>query len=168
MTTTTRTPAIEATINEQIITLAFSDGRTLTIDAATLSPDIQEAAIMHGLKQKLVDGAAIARNPDTGRSATIDDKYNAVKEILDRISGENGTWNKVRGDGTGASGGGLLLSALMRLTGKSKTAIEEFLAGKSKEEKAALRDNEKVAAIMAELRAAKNKINSDDLLGELL
>lgn len=166
-TTPTRTPVIDATVDGTILTLAFSNSEVLTINADSLSDEIRTAAMMHGLKQKLVDAAAIARNPDTGRSATPDDKYNAVREVYDRITQSDGTWNKGRtGEGSGA-GNGLLLSALMELRGLPREKVEAYLADKTKEQKAALRDNAKVAPIIARLKAARSKVNSDDLLGEL-
>ena len=94
-----------------------------------------------------------------------------MREVYDRITaiGDAATWNKVREAGTGGgAGSGILLRALMQLTGKTKEAIEQFLDGKTKEEKAALRSNPKVAAIIAELQRAKvAEIDTDSLLDEL-
>jgi len=166
--------AVSATISGPILTLAFSNGQKLTVDANALSPEIQQAAMMHGLKQKLIDAAAIARDPDTGRTATIEDKYNAVHEVYVRITATDGsTWNKARGNGEGASSakGGLLVRAMMRLTSKSRDAIIAFLDGKSKEELAALRKNPRVAEIIAQLQleqANTNGVDSDKLLDALM
>ena len=43
---------------------------TLTMQLRDLSDAMVEQAALHGLKQKIVDAAALSRNPDTGRSAT--------------------------------------------------------------------------------------------------
>lgn len=165
-----RKAAITAEINGTVLTLDFANGRTIMVDASQLDSTIREAAIMHGLKQKLVDAAAISRAPDTGRSATIDDKYRAVLETADRIRGDNPTWNKVRGDGTVTSGDNLLIRALLRITGKTREALEAYLAGKSKEEKAALRKNAKVAAVILEIQAeeAAKRVDTDSMLDDLL
>jgi hypothetical protein len=174
-TTTTpaaRVPAITADIFGTVLTLTFSDGRTLTVDAATLSDEIRRAAMMHGLKQKLVDGAAIARNPETGRSATLEDKFQAVKEIFDRITDPSApAWNKGRSAGEGDGGNTLLLRALCKMSGKSPTVMAAALEAKTKEEKKALRANPKVAAVIAELQAerlAQQGIDGEALLDELL
>ena len=151
---TTRTPAIDATTdtNALTVTLAFSNGETLVIDATTLSSDIQAQATLHGLKQKLVDAAAISRNPDTGRTASVDDKYNAVKEVYDRLL--SGQWNKIRDGGTG--NGGLLFRAMcIAYPAKTAEAIREYLATKSPAQHAEMRKTEKLAAIIATLRTAK-------------
>ena len=147
--------------------LAFANGKNLTIQLRDLSPELLEQAALHGLKQKLVDAAAISRNPDTGRAASIDDKYEAVRTVFDRLL--SGSWNAVREGGSGASGG-LLFRALCRMYEGRKTAedIKEFLEGKSDAEKAALRKNPKIAAIIDTLRAEKGDGgNSEELLAEL-
>lgn len=148
--------------------LTFANGQTLVLQVGDLSPAVLAQALMHGLKQKLVDAAAISRNPDTGRSASIADKYEAVKEVYDRLL--SGQWNKTR-EGGGATGG-LLFRALCRMYDGKKTpeALREFLDGKTDAEKAALRKNTKVAAIIETIRAESAKtdgVDADGLLDEL-
>jgi len=167
MNTSNQKTAIKATIEGQTLTLSFAHGEILRVYADTLIPSILDQAVMHGLKQKLVDAAAISRNPDTGMSATIADKYDAVKTVFDRLMA--GEWNAVRVGG--GNSGGLLYRALVRLYGERKTAdqLKEYLAGKSDAEKAALRKNPKIAAIIAEIQAenADDSIDSDELLAGL-
>ena len=145
--------------------LTFSNGRTIVVQVGDLPASIIGDALMHGLKQKLVDAAAMSRNPDTGRAASIDDKYNAVAEVADRLM--VGQWNKVR---EGGATGTLLFRALCQLYEgkKDPDAIQAYLDGKTDAEKAALKKNPKVAAIIIELQAAKaGDIDTDELLGEL-
>ena len=97
------------------LVLAFANGKELSLTAGMLSNEIMEYAIWHGIKQKLVDAAAISRNTETGRPATIEDKFNAVKVVFDRITSADGTWNAVREGGGGATGG-LLLRALCNVS----------------------------------------------------
>lgn len=163
-TAQTNKAAITADIVEGKLHLSFSHGEALVLDPSTLSEVIQCDAILHGLKQKLVDAAAIARNTDTGRSATIQDKYDAVKEVFDRITSKDGTWNKVRGgEGTG-NGTGILVRALMQLKSKTRAEIEAFLEPLNKDQKSALRQNPKVAAVIVSLQAQNSKIDTDSLL----
>ena len=165
---TKRIPAINAEIVGETLHLAFANGAALALDSRALTLEITRAAIMHGLKQKLVDAAAIARNPETGRSATIEDKYEAVKAVYDRLLA--GLWNAPRGEG-GAPSGGYLLQALCRLyPAKSVENLRAFLEGKTDKEKAALRKNPRVAQIIEDIRAEQGKaadIDTDELLGEL-
>lgn len=167
-TETKRTPAISAEIVGSTLYLTFANGEGLTVDANNLNPEVRDYATMHGLKQKLVDAAAISRNPETGRAASIKDKYNAVKTVFDRLL--MGQWNAPREGGGGS--GGLLFRALVRMYAGKKTedAIREFLESKTDAEKTALRKNPKVAAIIEEIRAETGKaanIDTDELLGEL-
>lgn len=175
MTDTTKTPAIAADIvgtpesGHMEMTLTFADGHTLRVATDMFSQAITTQAIMHGLKQKLVDAAALSRNPDTGRSATIADKKAAVMEVYHRLM--EGHWNKPR-EGAGAVRGGLLLAALCRMQpGKAQADVKAWLDGKTDDERAALRKNPKVAAIIAEIQSERAKtdgIDTDDLLGELM
>lgn len=166
--TTKRNATITATITDNQLTLSFANGETLMIRGDALHTDVQQYALMHGLKQKLVDAAAISRNPETGRAATVEDKFQAVKTVYDRLL--TGSWNAIREGGTAT--GGLLLQALVRMYAGRKTAdeLKAFLADKSDAEKTALRKNPRVAQIIEDIRAEQGKtanIDTDELLGEL-
>jgi hypothetical protein len=137
------------------LTLTFADGRTLTLRGSDLSPELRVAAMLHGLKQKLVDAAAISRDPLTGKPATISTKYDAVFEIYNRFM-TGGTWNKVRGEGGGTTGsGGLLYRALVRLYDGVQTPeqVRKYLDGLNGEQQAALRGNKKVAPVILAIKA---------------
>lgn len=151
-TETKRTPAIECTTGDKQLTIEFSNGQTIWVRLEELNSTIIEQATLHGLKQKLVDAAAISRNPDTGRSATVDDKYNAVKEVYDRLLA--GSWNKGRADGQATGAGGLLFRALcLHYPAKTPEAIRAFLEKKTPKEKAALRGVAAIASIIETLKA---------------
>lgn len=167
-----RDTAITATVDTEHgeLLLVFSNGESITVRIRELSQDMVTHATLHGLKQKLVDAAALSRNPDTGRSATVADKYATVREVYDRILA--GQWNKSRGDGSsGAGTGGLLFRAVCRLYAqRTPEQVRGFLNGKSKEEQAALRKNPRVVAIIEEIKAESAKtggVDSDALLNEL-
>ena len=145
------------------LVMTFKDGKTIELNAGTLSEEIQRTAMMHGLKQKLGDAAAISRNAETGRAASIADKYNAVKEVADRLTTER-QWNKTREGGSG--GGSLLLRALCELQPrKTREQLSEWLATKTDKEKAALRASEAIAAKIASYKATD--IDTESLLAEL-
>lgn len=162
--------ALKAEINGTTLTITFAHGKSITVEAMELSEDIRMTALMHGLKQKLADAAAISRNTDTGKSASVEDKYRAVEAVAMRIRA--GEWNAKR-EGSGAVTGGLLLEALVRHYAGRKTVetLREWLATKSDKEKAALRATAPIAAHIDAIRAerAKDKdgIDADELLSEL-
>lgn len=167
-----KTPDVSAEITQAgELMLSFLSGRSVTITPSKLDDSIRQQATLHGLKQKLVDAAAIARSLVTGKSATPYDKEVAVMEVFNRITRTDGTatWNKVREAGATAVGG-LLVAALMELTGKDKPAILEYLEKKTNEEKAALRKNQKVAEIILRMQAAtvNPDIDTEELLADLM
>lgn len=172
---TKRVAAVEAEISlnaptvgidgNDTLQLTFANGKRLTLQVRDLPEPILAQALMHGLKQKLVDAAAISRNPDTGASATVEDKFQAVKEVYDRLLA--GEWNKRAASGEGGEGG-LLFRALAKFYdgAKSEEEIREFLAGKSKAEQAALRENARIKPIIEALRpkAKPTAMDTDAML----
>lgn len=164
---------IEATVGDDgALILEFRHGETLRLHPETLNPEIQRAAMLHGLKQKLVDAAAISRDTATGRAATIVTKYDAVKEIFDRITGAGGetpSWNKTRAGGAGGQGG-LLARAIARYKNVEVTAAKAYLDRLTDAQKQALRVDPRIATIINELRLESAKpagIDTDALLGGL-
>ena len=154
------------------LVLTFRHGEVLRIHPESLAPEIQRAAMLHGLKQKLVDAAAISRDTTTGRAATIATKFDAVKEIFDRITGAGGeapSWNKPRAGGAGGQGG-LLARAIARYKGVEVAAAKAYLDRLTDAQKQALRVAPQIATIINELRAESAKpagIDADALLNGL-
>lgn len=169
--TTTRVPVVGTDIFDKTLTLNFVTGEELAISLDKLSPEILTQAALHGLKQKLVDAAAIARDPTTGLSATPEDKYHAVRAVYDRITKADGTWNAIR-EGEAKAHGGMFVRALMELTSKTRDEVMAYIDTLSKEQAAALKKNAKVMDIIQrmerEAAAAKvGEIDADDLLATL-
>lgn len=168
---TTRKPDVSTDLFGSVLTINFSNGEELSIDASKLSDDIKLAAMLHGLKQKLCDAAAIPRDTATGRSATIDDKYRAILAVHTRLTSADGTWNQNR-EGEQKQSGGMFLRAMMTITGKSHEEMKKALEEMSKEQIAALKKNPKVIDKMAELEALNVKPEalaaSDALLAGLM
>jgi hypothetical protein len=162
------TPAVscECDADTGTVKVTFANGDTVKVVANELNLEIRNMAILHGIKQKLVDAAALPRDTVTGRSATIGDKISAVREVFDRITSTDGTWNKIRSNGEGVQSGGLFVRALMELSGKSREEIVEQLEGYSKEQRAALRTNKRVVEAMANLREPSE--DAEDLLQSIL
>ena len=170
MNTTEQKKDIEASVEDNgTLVLTFRHGEILRLHPESLNPEIQRAAMIHGLKQKLVDAAAISRDTTTGRAATIATKYDAVREIFDRITGENPSWNKPRAGGAGGHGG-LLARAIARYKSVPVEAAKAYLDRLTDAQKQALRVDPRIAAVINELRAESAKpagIDTDALLGGL-
>lgn len=125
----------------------------LTLMMSQLTPAMATACLLHGLKQKIGDAAAIPRDPETGRSATLSDKYAAMSAVRDRLL--DGQWFLRAGTGSGSAGqGGLLYRALVRLyPAKTAEQLRAYLDGKTDAEQAKLRATPKVAAMIADIKA---------------
>lgn len=143
--------------------LEFSNGKTLQLTGHDISAKIATIATWHGLKQKLVDAAALSRDRNTGRAASIDTKFEAVQAVYDRLLADQ--WNKPR---EGASNGTLLAQALVRLTGRPLESVREQLAKLTDEQKAALEKTQNVALAILEIKRERierdGADNGDDLL----
>ena len=159
-----RTPAVTAEIDGTRLVFTGDNGRELAVSVEQLTEDIRVQAMMHGLKQKIGDAAAISRNPETGRSATTDDKFDAMAEVLNRLL--SGSWNKTREGGEGGTGG-LLFKALCKIkSDKTPAEVRAYLEARTKEEQAALRKVPAIAAAIEEIKAASAKDGGID--GEAL
>lgn len=162
---TKRTPAVTAEINGTRLVFTGDNGRELSVSVEQLDDAIRTQALMHGLKQKIGDAAAISRNPETGRSATTDDKFDAMAEVLNRLL--SGQWNKTREGGEGGGAGGLLFKALCKIKAdKTPAEVRAYLEARTKEEQAALRKVPAIAAAIEEIKAAQAKDGGID--GEAL
>lgn len=160
--------AIKADIDNvaQTVTFNFEHGKKISIDCSKLSEDIKTHAMLHGLKQKLGDAAAIARDTSTGKPATIETKFQAMQEVLDRLL--NGDWNKHREGGQ--ESGGLLLQALASVYAtKTLEQLKAFLEPLSNGEKQALKLEPSIAKAIHAIQAQRTpkEINVKSLLSGL-
>lgn len=102
-------------------TMAFSVGeQSFNLDVMAICGEAffnlnanGKESVVHGLRQKVSDRAAIGRDPETGASATPEEKFAAMKECADRLMA-GGPWNAVQTGGAGAQGG-LLFRAMKTL-----------------------------------------------------
>lgn len=92
------------------------------------------AGVIHGIVQKVSDRAAIGRDPETGLSATPEEKFDAMKACAERLQ-NGGPWNAAPVGGTG-NAGGLLYRAMRTLypgTWADRAAFSAFIKAKAEE-----------------------------------
>ena len=145
----------------------FGDGSTVyyTIPHDEFLEPICNAALIHGFKQKIADAAAIARNPETGKSATMADKRAAMQKVVDQLN--DGMWNAERTGGTG-NVGGLLAVAIAAVKGLPIERVREFLKGKTKAQREAMALVSPYREKIAELIAARTKdVDTNEMEDEL-
>lgn len=149
----------ECAVDEQphVMQITWGDGLTTVVNRDQLTA-VADACMWHGFKQKCVDGAAIARNPDTGRSATVADKREAVLAIIARA--EAGDWF-ARREGSGGAGT-LLLAALVRLyPSKTRVALTEYLNGLEADARRKLERNERIAPMIEQIRTERRLASAE-------
>lgn len=136
-----------------VITFTVRDAGEVRLDVSAVSEANRQRAMFHGFIQRISDAAAISRNPETGQPATPQEKLAAMQGLVEHYASGAGEWSR-RSAGGIAPEGGLLFRALAKLyPEKSPETIREFLAKRSKSEKAALLVTPDVARVADELRA---------------
>lgn len=116
----------------------------------------------HGIEQKIGDEVAGLED--------VEDMLMAIDDVIERLG--NGDWAAKR-ENNGMAGASVLAKALLKAKpGSTMEQIKGFLKTKTNAEKLALRQNPKIAPIVAELEAGKKKkekaaVDTDSLLDEL-
>lgn len=127
----------------------------------------QEQAMRHGFVQRISDAATIPRNPKTGESATPEMKFAAMQKLVAHYESGTSEWTRVRPAGEGQSGG-LLFQALCQMSpSKTPEEIKAWMDTKTKPQLNAIRNSERVAAIIAELRPVSIEVDVDAELADL-
>src|SRR5208337_2188883 len=143
--------------------------RPVTVYTERCHKDILSYAVIHGIKARVQDGAALMKD-EHGRSASWADKAQAMQDIADHLMSGTAEWNMRGGARVGTSDIALLVSALMEL--KPNTTREELVAwvkSKAPEVRAALMLDARVKPIMDRMRQAlAAECDTQELLGELL
>ena len=168
------------------ITHSMQDGkiefRVLNAGSFSFDPDKVSAenrarAMIHGFVQRISDGGALSRNPDTGLPATPADKMARMQRIADHLMSGATEW-ALRVAAAGQPDSGLTLMGIMRALKLDLDATERFLAklmvkweldrtatikrlGESPDVVQAIGD------IKAERAASQTKVNASSLLDEI-
>ncbi len=123
---TKKQAAVSVTVEGARMGITYADGTQRILTMGELSQAIIDTATMHGLKQKIVDAAAMSRDTETGLPASADDKRDACNAVIDRLLA--GEWNATT-RGTGGNTGGQLMRALMvAFPAKTREALVTFRA----------------------------------------
>lgn len=136
-----------------VITFHVRDAGSFEIDTANLSPGIMVQAALHGIIQKVSDGAAIGRDPETGKPASPADKQARMQAIANGL--EKGEWRR-KATGERATVGGVLFEALCRAYPKrDRDQLKEWLRGKTKAERAGLENSTALKPYVDAVRAER-------------
>lgn len=151
-----------------VITFTVGE-QSFNVDVGHLNTDVAQMAMIHGVIQKVSDRAAIGRDPETGASATPEEKFTAMKECADRLM-SGGPWNATPIGGIGTAGG-LLYRAMRNLypnAWSDKTSFAAYVVTKAISESERLKKKvsendvraglgrvKKIAAEMEKIRRAE-------------
>lgn len=166
-----KTPDIGTTIapdaSSLTLTPNMSGATPLTIRASDIPKAVAAYAVMHGLKQRLVDSAALGQFHTSGlkkgQRVTMADKWAEVTDLWAFMS-TNDRWHRVNVGGEGADTG-LLVEAVVRVTGATVADAEALVATWDRATQAAMRDTDPtlspvVATIRRERAAASGAVTN--------
>lgn len=157
-----KTPTIEVSqaaetgIISVKVVAANEDGSdmVLTFDPSKVHAANKSYAEFHGWKQRFVDAAAMSKDTKTGLPASPEAKAKAISALIGHYESGTEKWSRVS---EGGPKGGFLYEALCKVFGhkKSPTEIRTWLDGLDDKQQAALREDDTIAPVIAELKAAK-------------
>ena len=128
----------------------------LVLDMSKMHEAMRMQACGHGMIQRVSDGAAIPCDPETGLPATPQEKFDAMKRLVDHYESGTDQWRLVVA--AGERSGGLLFEALRRERPDADAeTLRTFIKGLSKADQAALLASEELAPHVTAIRAAAGK-----------
>ena len=156
-----KTANVACSADANSITVAVYGHEPIILYRHQLDEIVLEKALFHGLKQKLIDAAALPKG------STNEERYEEIARVADNLRA--GLWSSVRAAG---SGGTLLARALVRMYDGRKT-LAEVKAGLEKfdrKQQLALLNSAKVKPFADTIRAedvereGATAIGGDELL----
>jgi hypothetical protein len=179
--TTTSTP----TFRERAVTSVQRNAEAITIHVrgivaplvlkfGQLSDTVKAEAMGYGMEVRLTRAAAIEKDAKTGRSATAQDKYDAIKRLVDHYATGTEAWAMAGGGGGGLSADTkALIEALCRALGMHQDAAEEAVREMTTAERDALRVDDEIKPHLDAIYAERAKAGgtagmiTKNLLGKL-
>lgn len=150
------------------ITFSVKNAGEIVLDLEKVNPKLHKMAVVHGFIQRISDAAAIPRDTVTGKSATPQEKFDAMAKLVAHYESGTPEWSRVRESGEGNSGG-LLLAALTQLSPtKSKDEIRSWMKSQTRAQLDALRDTDRVKKVIDSLRPTPSiSVDTDAMLAEI-
>lgn len=147
---------------------------TLRLPVSALSEAVTARAVLHGMEQRIRDAGAVPRADKDGNIIPAEEharmKWERMSRLVEHYLTGTADWSIAPAGDTGPKGG-ILFKALCRMdTGKTPEQLREWLSARSKKEQAALRNDPKVRAIIAEIEAetvADSAVDTQGLLAQI-
>jgi len=168
---------ITTTVSEDQSRIVFNvkGAGELVLDLTKMNAAILMRARTHGFIQKVSDRAAIPFNKETNQYATPQQKFDAMRELVDHFHSGTADWAPKREGGAGRKPGGLdpiLLAAVAEVTGKTIADVRGIVEAGAKAKAitqsqflGALSSAAKVRPIVERMRAEQaSDLDGDELL----
>ena len=174
---------ITHTIFDRKVKFTVLGAGEFTFDPDKVSAENRSRAMYHGFIQRISDGGALSRNPDTGKPATAADKLARMQRIADHLESGSTEWKLVSAAPTKKGfDAGLVVEAMIRaLAGcGSPEDVDRMVAqtiakGRADDREGALKlwastrqVSEAIVLIESERAARAAVLDSDDLMAELM
>lgn len=169
-------------IEGQLVRFSVKGAGELVLDVAKVHAANRARAELHGFVQRISDAAAMARDSRTGASATPQEKFEAMKRLVEHYASGSESWSPARSvEGVGRPKSEDRNSRLLKMAlslfnpEKSAEVIEKFVKERNAAQVTALLLSEqlKVSVELAreqlreeEMKAAEG-VNAEELLSGL-
>lgn len=173
---------ISVALDGSILSFTVGEAGSLSLDTNELKEEIRNSALMHGLVQKVSDAAAMPKDELTGDAAKdAATKLAAMRAVVERLTGDDPSWNKRAGDGAGPVAG-LIFRAFsqwvadMATAAKKPVPTDEAIKARydamDRKSVLALRNVEAIAKIIERIKSERpakdaDKVDTKSLLKEL-
>lgn len=149
---------------------------SIVLNMDKLHPDVLKRAAFHGMKQRIADAAAMSRNPETGQPATPEEKYEAMRALVEHYHSGTAEWSRRGLSGSGAGVQSITLLAIARVKSveyaDAVAMVERLAARRTDGDRAeALRLLAKAADVqkaMLEIKAERLAAKGDETEAEAL
>ncbi len=158
-----------------ILTFTVLGAGSFSFDRTKAHETMADRAEIHGWIQRISDGGAMSRNPDTGLPATPEDKLVRMQRIAAHYEGGATEWGMKSTSGAKGPDAGLIILALARSLAegdidRANGMVDKLAIKRDITRNEALRiwaGADKVLAEIARIKAERAPSGAEDLLAEL-
>jgi hypothetical protein len=130
----------------------------LVLKFGQLSDAVKAESMGYGMEVRLTRAAAIERDAKSGKPASAQDKYDAIKRLVDHYATGTDAWAMAGGGGGGLSADTkALIEALVRALGMHADAAEEAVREMTTAERDALRVDDEIKPHLDAIYAERAK-----------
>lgn len=157
MATEKKARVVQCTLADGRVTVNVAGQLPLIVDPAAMSEANRTYAMLHGIKQRVIDAAALERDPATGLSATPEQKYMAMAAIVNHLNSGAEEWN-IRGQARGPRVDAefeMLLEAISEVRQRDPAELRDWLKKKTATERLALAMHDSIKPTLDAIRELK-------------